>query len=51
MKRDLSRKHKIMRERIIDRGTSPKEYVDGQAAMHNSTGKLTNVKKQCEPTT
>ena len=42
---DLSRKHKIMQEGIIDTGTAPKEFIEGRAAiMHHSTGNLTNVK-------
>jgi sn-glycerol 3-phosphate transport system substrate-binding protein len=46
---DLSRKHKIMQEGIIDTGTAPKEFVDGRAAMmFHSTGNLTNVKNNAK---
>jgi sn-glycerol 3-phosphate transport system substrate-binding protein len=42
---DLSRKHKIMSEGILDTGTAPKEFIEGRAAMmHHSTGNLTSVK-------
>jgi sn-glycerol 3-phosphate transport system substrate-binding protein len=46
---DLSRKHKIMQEGIIDTGTAPKEFIDGRAAMmFHSTGNLTNVKNNAK---
>ncbi|MBA3505958.1 MAG: ABC transporter substrate-binding protein [Betaproteobacteria bacterium] len=46
---DLSRKHKIMQEGIIDTGTAPKEFIDGRAAiMHHSTGNLVNVKNNAK---
>jgi sn-glycerol 3-phosphate transport system substrate-binding protein len=46
---DLSRKHKVMRDGIVDTGTSPKEFTDGQAAMmHNSTGNLTSVRRNAK---
>jgi sn-glycerol 3-phosphate transport system substrate-binding protein len=46
---DLSRKHKVMQEGIIDTGTAPKEFIDGRAAMmFHSTGNLTNVKNNAK---
>jgi sn-glycerol 3-phosphate transport system substrate-binding protein len=46
---DLSRKHKVMPEGIIDTGTAPKEFIEGRAAMmHHSTGNLTNVKNNAK---
>jgi sn-glycerol 3-phosphate transport system substrate-binding protein len=46
---DLSRKHKIMQEGIIDTGNAPNEFLNGRAAMmHHSTGNLTNVKNNAK---
>ena len=46
---DLSRKHKVMPEGIIDTGTTPKEFIEGRTAMmHHSTGNLTNVKNNAK---
>ena len=46
---DLSRKHKVMQEGIIDTGTAPNEFIDGRAAMmFHSTGNLTNVKNNAK---
>jgi len=46
---DLSRKHRIMQEGIIDTGTAPKEFIEGRAAMmFHSTGNLTNVKNNAK---
>jgi sn-glycerol 3-phosphate transport system substrate-binding protein len=46
---DLSRKHKIMQEGIIDTGTAPNEFIEGRAAMmFHSTGNLTNVKNNAK---
>jgi sn-glycerol 3-phosphate transport system substrate-binding protein len=46
---DLSRKHKIMQEGIIDTGNAPNEFLAGRAAMmHHSTGNLTNIKNNAK---
>ena len=46
---DLSRKHKIMQEGIIDTGTAPNVFIEGRAAMmFHSTGNLTNVKNNAK---
>jgi sn-glycerol 3-phosphate transport system substrate-binding protein len=46
---DLSRKHKIMQEGIIDTGGAPKEFIEGRAAiMFHSTGNLVNVKNSAK---
>ncbi len=42
---DLSTKHQVMRPGVIDWGTTPKAFLEGQTAMMwTSTGNLTNVR-------
>ncbi|MFB9353182.1 ABC transporter substrate-binding protein [Sneathiella chinensis] len=42
---DLSTKHKVMQPGIVEWGTTPKAFFEGQAAMMwTSTGNLTNVR-------
>lgn len=42
---DLSHKHRIMPEGVIDTGTSPNDFIAGRTAMmYHSTGNLSNVK-------
>ncbi|MEP6942333.1 MAG: ABC transporter substrate-binding protein [Betaproteobacteria bacterium] len=46
---DLSRKHKVMQEGVIDTGNAPNEFIGGRAAiMFHSTGNLTNVKNNAK---
>ncbi len=42
---DLSHKHRIMPEGVIDTGTAPTDFIAGRTAMmYHSTGNLSNVK-------
>jgi sn-glycerol 3-phosphate transport system substrate-binding protein len=46
---DLSTKHKVMRPGVIDWGTTPKAFLEGQTAMMwTSTGNLANVRANAE---
>ncbi len=46
---DLSRKHKVHPEGIVEWGTTPKDFFEGKMAMMwTTTGNLTNVRKNAK---